>query len=427
MNIGNRIDFPETALVRQQLHQAPIDGIARQLQPAAGRLLAGRPIRSGQSVAVGVGSRGISRLDEVVHQTLRLLEQGGLKPVIVPAMGSHGGGTSRGQRQVLEKLGISEAAMGVPIAAEMDTDCIGSLKDGTQIHFARTALQADHLVVINRVKLHTKFRAPVESGLCKMLTIGLGKAEGAAEFHRRAVHSGFGIIEDAARIVLNSTSILFGVALLEDGCGQLSRIETVGPAEWIETEKRLLTEAAGMMGRIPFEHIDVLVVDRIGKDISGIGMDSNVTGRHRDLVGDFYSAPFVKRIFVRDLTPATGGNANGIGLADATTRRLAEAVDREKTYKNAITAISPEKAAIPICFDTDREAVAVCIGTAGVADPRQARLVRISSTKSLELLQVSTAFAPEIESKPNLALVSPWQPMGFDAHGNLLPWAEEDE
>ena len=161
MNTEHSIDFPETALVRQQLHQAPVDSISKQLQPAAG-LVAGRPIRPGQTVAVGVGSRGISRLDEVVAQTLRLLEQNGLKPVIVPAMGSHGGATSRGQRQVLEKLGISEAAMGVPIAAEMETERIGSLKDGTQVYFASQALQADHLVVINRVKLHTKFRAPVE-------------------------------------------------------------------------------------------------------------------------------------------------------------------------------------------------------------------------------------------------------------------------
>jgi hypothetical protein len=421
------IDFPETALIRQRLHQAPIDSIAQQLSPAAGRQLEGRAIRPGQTVAVAVGSRGISRLDEVVAQTLRLLQQSGLKPFIVPAMGSHGGATAEGQRQVLEKLGISESSMGVPIAAQMETDCIGSLKDGTQIYFARTALQADHLVIVNRVKLHTKFRAPIESGLCKMLTIGLGKAEGAGEFHRRAVHSGFGIIEEAARIVLAQGKVLFGVALLEDGCGQLSRIEAVGPEDWIETEKGLLQAATAMMGRIPVENIDVLVVDEIGKDISGIGMDSNVTGRHRDLVGDFRIAPFVKRIFVRDLTPATAGNANGIGLADATTRRLAEAVDREKTYKNAITAISPEKAAIPICFDTDREAVAVCIRTAGVADARQTRLVRIRSTKHLELMQVSAAFAEEIDSNPKIAQVSPWEPMGFDAKGNLPPLAEKDQ
>ena len=398
-------------------------GVAVSVDVAVG---GGVRVAVGVSVAISVGSRGISRLDEVVHQTLRLLEQGGLKPYIVPAMGSHGGATAGGQRQVLEKLGISESAMGVPIAAEMDTDCIGRLKDGTNIYFARQALKADHLVVVNRVKLHTKFRAPIESGICKMLTIGLGKAEGAAEFHRRAVHSSFGIIEDGARMVLAQGNILFGVALLEDGCGQLSRIETLGPGEAVEAEKKLLIAASAMMGRIPLENIDVLVVDQIGKDISGIGMDSNVTGRHRDLVGDFYAAPFVKRIFVRELTPATEGNANGIGLADATTRRLAAAVDREKTYKNAITAISPEKAAIPICFETDRQAVSACIRTAGVADPQKTRLVRIRNTKSLEVMQVSAAFAADIESNSKIALLTPWQPMGFDEKGNLPPLADKD-
>ena len=422
MESCNHSDFPDTTVIRQQLVRAPIAGIAAHLQPAVGTLLQRRPLRSGQTVAVGVGSRGINRLDEVVHQTLRLLEKGGLQPVIVPAMGSHGGATAQGQRQVLEKLGISESSMGVPVAAEMETDCLGRLEDGTKIHWARRVLKADHLVIINRVKPHTKFRAAIESGLCKMLTIGLGKAEGAAEMHRRAIHSGFGIIEDAARVILGQGSVLFGVALLEDGCGQLSRVEVVAPDRWIETEKELLQEATAMMGRIPLEHIDVLVVDQIGKDISGIGMDSNVTGRHRDLVGDFSGAPFVKRIFVRDLTAATEGNANGIGLADATTRRLAAAVDREKTYKNAITAISPEKAAIPICFDTDREALSVCIRTAGVADPRRARLVRIRSTKHLEEMQVSQAFAEEIEANPKLEKLSAWRSLAFDSKGNLQPF-----
>ena len=421
MNTHKPVAFPQTALVRQQLHRAPIDSIEQQLHTKVGRLLDERSFRSGQTVAVGVGSRGISRLSEVVCETLHLLQKNGLKPFIVPAMGSHGGATAEGQRQVLENLGIGESVAGVPIAADMQTECIGQLADGTKLHLARKALEADHLVVINRVKLHTKFRAPIESGLCKMLTIGLGKAAGAGEFHRRAVHSSFGIIEEGARLVLERAGVLFGVALLEDGCGQLSRIEAVSPQRWIETEKTLLQEAAAMMGRIPFEHIDLLVVDEIGKDVSGIGMDSNVTGRHRDLVGDFYDAPFVKRIFVRDLTPATQGNANGIGLADATTTRLAKAVDREKTYQNAITAISPEKAAIPICFDTDREAVSVCIRTAGISDPQQTRMVRIRNTKRLDVMEVSAAFAEQIESSPDLALMTPWQPMEFDANGNLPP------
>jgi hypothetical protein len=189
-------------------------------------------------------------------------------------------------------------------------------------------------------------------------------------------------------------------------------------------EKTLLKQASAMMARIPFDNLDVLVIDRIGKEISGIGMDSNVTGRHRDLVGDFHAAPHPRRIFVRELSPASDGNANGIGLADATTRRLVDALDREKTYRNAITAISLEKAAIPAYFESDREALEVCARSAGLESVQQARLVRILDTKHLEILQVSESLQPDIDSEPNLQQLTPWQPLAFDAHGNLPPFHE---
>jgi hypothetical protein len=336
-------------------------------------------------------------------------------------MGSHGGGTAAGQLKVLEALGIDETSMGVCVEPDMSVTCIERLPDGTRIFMSRKALEADHLVVVNRVKLHTKFQADIESGLCKMLTIGLGKADGAAEFHRRAVTSGFGIIEAAATVLLARCPVLFGLALLEDGCGNLSRVSALPPRTLVEEEKRLLKEAAAMMARIPFDGLDILVVDRIGKDISGIGMDSNVTGRHRDLVGDFFAAPHAKRIFVRELSPGSGGNANGIGLADVATRRLVDAIDRQKTYKNALTAISPEKAAIPVHFDTDREAITVCAQTAGLEYAGAARLVRIRDTKHLEHLEVSKSLAAEVATDARLEQLTPWSPMAFDAAGNLLP------
>jgi hypothetical protein len=276
--------------------------------------------------------------------------------------------------------------------------------------------------VINRVKPHTKFQADVESGLCKILTIGLGKAEGAREFHRQAVRHGFGIIEAAARLVLDRCPILFGLALLEDGFGDLARAQAVLPSDIPNAEKKLLKNAAAMMGRIPFDGIDILVVDKFGKDISGIGMDSNVTGRHRDLVGDFCTARHAKRIFVRELSSGSDGNGNGIGLADVTTRRLVEALDMQKTYKNAVTAISPEKAAIPLTVETDREAIAICAATAGLAQPADARLVRILDTKHLAVMQVSRALAAEVQANPDLCEASRWSPMAFDGDGNLLPF-----
>lgn len=411
--------FPEVALIRQELHQAALRDIPQAADTALADLAIDSMVTPGQTVAVAVGSRGISDIDTVCKQCLEFFKLKGLKPFIVPAMGSHGGATAEGQRAVLEKLGISERCMGVPVVPDMGTVAVSHLANGTKIFFSQKALEADHIVVINRVKLHTKFRADIESGLCKMLTIGLGKAQGAEEFHRRAVTHSFSIIEEAAGIVLKKCKILFGLALLEDGSGNLARIEAVLPESFIPTEKRLLKEAAETMGRIPFDNIDILVVDRIGKDISGIGMDSNVTGRHRDIVGDFLTTPHVKRIFVRELSPASDGNGNGIGLADVTTTRLVNTLDMEKTLKNAITAISPEKAAIPIHFDTDREALHVCARTAGLEDAASARLVRVKDTKSLEMLQVSSALVQEIDSNPKLERLTPWRAIAFDHMGNL--------
>ncbi len=414
--------FPEVARVRQTLHRAALGDVPQAVRSALSALALDGSTRPGETVAVAVGSRGITAIDAVVGGCVAYLREKQLAPFIVPAMGSHGGASAEGQRAVLQQLGVSQAALGVPVVADMAVACIDRLANGTRIFFSRQALAADHIVVINRVKPHTKFRADIESGLCKMLTIGLGKADGATEFHRQAVRHGFGIIEEAAGLVLDRCPVLFGLALLEDGCGDLSRVEALMPKDILTGEKKLLTIAADMMGRIPFDDIDILVVDRFGKDISGIGMDSNVTGRHRDLVGDFFITPHVKRIFVRDLSPGSDGNGNGIGLADVTTRRLVDALDMEKTVKNSVAAISPEKAAIPLTVENDREAVAVCAATAGLAHPAAARLVRIRDTKHLEMMQISAALAEEVHLNPNLHLESAWRPMEFDADGNLLPF-----
>jgi hypothetical protein len=411
--------YPEVALVKQKLYKSAIPDVPYTVLESLKSLPLENGINPGQTVAVAVGSRGIHRVDTVVLHCLKFLMSKGLKPFIVPAMGSHGGATPDGQLTVLAKLGITEEGMGVKIIADMDVTEVGQLSSGTRIYFSQYALQADHFVVINRVKPHTKFRADIESGLCKMLTIGMGKKKGAAEFHGRAIMNSFGIIEEAAELLLAKGNMLFGLALLEDGYGDLARVEAVFPNALIKHEKKLLKEARSLMGSIPFDFIDVLVIDFFGKNISGIGMDSNVTGRHRDIVGDFFAAPHAKRIFVRDLTPESDGNGTGIGLADVTTRRLVESLDLQKTYANALTAISPEKAAIPIYLDTDRQALDACIQTAGLDSILDARMVRIKDTASLELLQVTAAFEAEVTANPNLEQLTPWGPIEFDGKGNL--------
>lgn len=416
-----KIRFPETALVRQSLPKAVDLDASEAVEKALAAIRENLAVTPGQTVAVGVGSRNIDRIGEITTKTVDFLKGLGLSPFLVPAMGSHGGATAEGQIEVLESLGVKAEEMGVPVRAGMGVRALGSLEDGSPVYFSEDALSADHVVIINRVKPHTKFTLPVESGLLKMLAIGLGKEKGAAALHRAAVSMGFCIIERAGTIILEKIPLLFGLALLEDGFGKLSGAHALLPENLVEGEKSLLKEAYALLPRVPFDNLDILVIDRMGKDISGIGMDSNVTGRHRDLTGDFCVSPRPKRIFVRELSEKSGGNANGIGLADFTTTRLVNAIDRKKTYANALAAVSPEKAAIPMSFETDSEALSACLATCGCDDPQKLRLVRIKDTARLDVMEVSRGLAGEVAGNSALSLVSDFRPMIFDSEKNLAP------
>jgi hypothetical protein len=415
------MDVPEMVLVRQRLHAQKIEGVRSAVRKAIKTLDLKKFSKPGESVAIGVGSRSISQISKIIYESVRSLQELGLKPFIVPAMGSHGGNTPEGEASVLASLGITESSMGVPIEAGTDVVEIGQLDVGIPILMDRHTTLANHIVVVNRVKPHTKFHGSIESGLTKILTIGLGKGQGASLYHRAAVQHSFAILQDAARDVLGNRSILFGLGIVEDGYKNVAKISAVRPNNWFETERSLLEDARSMMPRIPFDPIDVLVIDEIGKNISGIGMDSNVTGRHRDIVGDFLTAPHVKRIFVRDLSAGSHGNGNGIGLADVTTQRLVDAIDVERTYTNAITAISPEKAAIPIHFRTDRECLEACLNTVGMVKPEEVRMVRIKDTLTLDQLWASRALEGEITSNRDLSAASPWEPLTFNDEENLEP------
>ena len=408
------------ACIRQRLYTSSLTDIEGAVASALRSCPALNKIEKGDSVAVAVGSRGIDGIARVTAACIGFFKELGCRPFIVPAMGSHGGGTPEGQEKILAGLGITAPSMGAPIRSDMSTIPIGRLDCGMNVFVAQEALAADHIFPVNRIKPHTKFVGDIESGLAKMLVVGLGKIDGATETHRYAVSETFDIIRRAAEYMIGACPVAGGLAVLEDGHGRIDRVEAVSSPELIKTEKKLLAEAYRKMARIPFEGVDILVVDKIGKDISGIGMDSNVTGRHRDITGDFFTTPHVKRIFVRDLSPASDGNANGIGLADFTTSRLVKAVDREKTRVNALAAISPEKAAIPMAFDTDREAILAAAGSCGLASPESARLIRIEDTRHLETLLVSRAFETDIDGNPALRQISDWSEMAFDDQGNLV-------
>jgi len=417
--------FPRMALVEQRFDPAEIADAARATARAlreSGQL---ERLRPGETVAVTAGSRGIDRIDEVTAAVCQTLRDRGATPFVFPAMGSHGGATAQGQSQLLAGLGeagITEETVGAPIRSTMDVVELGRTPEGFPVLLDAHAAAADHIVVVNRVKAHTKFKARIESGMFKMMAIGMGKHAGATQAHRLAVRRGFAaVIESVGRAMLARAPILAGVGLVENAFGRLREIRALGPREMETGEAELLARAKSVSAKLPFASIDLLIVDEIGKDISGTGMDTNVTGRNRDILGDFTVEPRVKRIFVRDLSPASGGNALGVGYADFTTDRLVKAMDYRKTVTNALTGVSPEKAAIPIHFATDREAVEAALHSLGCWEPEAVGVVRIRNTLRLGRLLVSEGLLGALPG--NASVIGQPGAMVFDLEGNLADFA----
>ena len=411
----------KTACVRQRFDSWHIEDISAEVKREMAALNLERRVRKGDAVAITAGSRGITGIDVIIKTVVDQLTDIGARPFIFPAMGSHGGATDQGQLQVLERLGITAATMGCPIRSSMDVDYLGEADDGYPIYIDRHAMGADHIVVINRVKSHTKFEGPIESGLMKMMAIGMGKHKGADYYHKAAVKLTFQrIVERVGLEVIQRCPVLFGLGIVENAYHQTCLIKAFSPDKIVEGEKSLLAVAKERMARLPFDEIDILVIDQIGKNISGTGMDTKVTGRNRDILGDFTTTPRVKRIFVRDLTNDTEGNAIGIGYADFTTTRLVNKMSRTKTYINCLTAISPEKGSIPMYFDTDREALDACLNSIGDVSVQEVRLVHIKDTLTLDSIFVSYAYAPQIAKHKNLELSGDWQEIELDEKGNII-------
>jgi hypothetical protein len=332
-------------------------------------------------------------------------------------MGSHGGATAEGQIAVLASLGIREDAIGCEIRSSMDTVQIGEVR-GIAVHIDRHALEdADAIIPINRVKPHTDFTGPVESGLLKMIAIGLGKQRGADLFHGRGFGAFAELIPAVAEHTLATVNIPFGLALLENGQARLRRIEAV-PADGMFARERVLRDEADRnLARLPIEALDVLVIDRIGKDISGLGMDSNVVGRY--YTGPTGSPPLIQRIVVRDLTDATEGNAVGIGMADVVLRGLVERMDAGKTYMNCVTAKTPEGARIALTVDTDREALDIAIACCLGVDAAKARIVRILDTKHLAWFFASEPLLAELLASGRCEIADGPTSIAFDDRGGF--------
>jgi hypothetical protein len=415
------MNFPKMFRIRQRFDDTRIEDIERTVAAELGKLSL-TSVKPGQRVAITGGSRGIANIADILKSVVEFFKSAGAKPFIFPAMGSHGGATAEGQIEMLAQLGISEAFLNAPIRSSMDVHEIGRTEDDVPVYVDASALEADHIVVVNRVKSHTKFKAPIESGLMKMMAIGMGKQKGAAFYHKAAIQFTFPkIIVDAARLVIQNTPVLCALGIVENAYSQTALVAAMKPEAIEETEKKLLQQSKKKMASLPFKDIDLLIVDEMGKNISGVGVDPNVTGRNRDLLGAYDHPVQVKRLFVRDLTDKSKGNAIGIGLADLTTRRLVDKIDYGATYQNAITSLSIEKASVPVYFGTDREAIEVGLASAGLIGPEKSKTIRIKNTSSLETIEVSEAFADELQQRSDLEILSGPQMMEFDDEDNLLP------
>ncbi|MFV0444756.1 MAG: lactate racemase domain-containing protein [Planctomycetaceae bacterium] len=414
---------PRMYRIRQQLPDGRLDDVAGSVETELSQLNLASRVRAGESVAITVGSRGIAGIDVITRAIVQHFQSLEAKPFLVPAMGSHGGATADGQREVLTGYGVTEEFVGCPIRSSMETVVVTETRGGVPVHFDKLASEADHVVVAGRIKPHTRFVGDIESGLHKMMLIGLGKHAGATVYHQAIHDFTFAeIIHDVADVVLNRCKVICGVAIVENALDQTAIIEAVRPADFAVREAALLRKAREYLPRLPFRSCDLLIVDRIGKDISGTGMDTNVIGRKfNDHEATDQDDADCRRIFVRGLTEKTHGNATGIGIAEFTNKRTIDALDYRITRVNCVTAGHPTGAMLPIWYDTDHEAIAAALSTAGRAPPEQARVLHISDTLHLSECLVSEAYAPEFSSRADLQAVDGPREMQFTADKNLVP------
>jgi hypothetical protein len=407
--------------IRQHFPAERVENAAAEVGRQLSRLELGQKVRAGETVAITVGSRGIANIAVITKAIVEHVKSLGATPFLVPAMGSHGGGTAEGQRGVLERYGVTEEFTGAEIRASMETVVVATTPQGIPVHFDKHAYGADHVIVAGRVKPHTGFVGEIESGLHKMMLIGLGKHEGAKIYHRAIKDFSFiEIIRAVADVVIERCRILAGVAIVENAYDETARIEAVAPSQFFNRERELLKLAKAWLPRLPVSQIDLLIIDRIGKDISGAGLDTNVVGRkfaaHAATDLDEVNC---KRIFVRALTEKTKGNATGIGLVEFTTQRAVDQIDRFVTQTNCITGAHPEGAMIPCVYETDREAIEAAVSTIGMVGVKDARIVQIADTLHLAELLVSEACAGELGSNPQVEILGSPREMSFNAEGNL--------
>ena len=411
--------FPKVVKVKQTFPRPRVEDVEGTVRGELRKEEITSTVRPGMSVAVTAGSRGIARIDEILRSVIEGLKEMGAEPFIVPAMGSHGGATAEGQVEILASLGVTEESCGAPIRSSMETVEIGETDRGIPVFMDRIASEADGVVVVNRIKAHTDFRAEVESGLLKMASIGLGKHAQALALHGYGVEGIRDFMVEVGEEVMNSGHVLFGVGIVENAYDEPATIEAIPTREIPNRERELLREYMGMMPVLPVSDIDVLYVDALGKNYSGTGMDTNVIGRFRILGVDEPERPNVKYLIVGDVSEESHGNALGVGLADLTTERLVGQIDRNAMNANVITSTFVERAKVPMVLSTDEEALQTAVRCNWGVPPEETRFVRIPNTLHLEHLYVSENLVEEALANSDAEVVSGPEELRLDADGSI--------
>ncbi|MDY0394102.1 lactate racemase domain-containing protein [Virgibacillus halophilus] len=413
------IPLPKMAKVKQTFSSEQIDDLSTALYKELDREDVKASVKPGMEIAVAVGSRGLDRLPELTAVTVKFLQDLGAKPFIVPCMGSHGGATAPGQKDVLKHLGVTEESVHAEIRSSMEVIKIGELENGLPVYIDKIASEADGIVVINRIKPHTAFRGPVESGIMKMISIGLGKQKGAEACHQLGFKHMAEYVPAMAKVALKKMPILFGVATVENAYDKIAKVQVLTNDEIdnMEKETALQELSKKMLPKLFFDQIDVLIIDQIGKNISGDGMDPNITGRYPTPYA--YGGPEVTKMAVLDLTDETEGNANGVGTADFTTQRLVDKMDREATYANGLTSTVVGPTHISTAMPNDKMAIQAAIKTCNILDFHQVKMVRIKNTLQISEIAVSEALLEHVKEHANMQQASELYELAFDKDDNL--------